>query len=165
MIKKISVLSMLALSALTANAATYQVSVVLNVESTPLEIMQTQVMAFPELVIDRASQEGWGCTTATNVNPDAYTQKLCPDNSGAQRAVFQLTGTPNAMVTYTFSGSAQEQNGITFNATDTTDSRPLDSEGALLLASSAYVTLTDKELAMSTPGTRTFTYGFTAAYQ
>lgn len=154
---------MLALSAFAANSATYQVSVVLNVENTPLEITQSKVMVFPELLINEVTEEGWACA-AQPTSSEFYT-KLCPDNSGAQVGQFIIKGTPNAMVTYTFTGGEQEQDGIKFHSKDLVNSKVLNTEGLLYVSDSGTVSLTDKALAMSKPGTRTFTYDFTAAYQ
>jgi hypothetical protein len=167
MIKKISVLSMLAFSTFSANSATYQVNVVLNVERAPIEITQTQNMAFSELLVNEASQNGFSCMASDVQVPNPTNRNLCPGTWTGKNARFIVSGTPRAAISYTFTGEPQEKDGLVFSipGSGTTRNGVLDTNGQINLGTNAIVSLVDKDIAINSPGTKTFTYDFVAAYQ
>ncbi|MCO7197683.1 hypothetical protein [Pseudoalteromonas sp. OANN1] len=167
--KKLSTLALaLALSA-TASAEQYTVQVTLKKEELPLTITQTQQMAFPELVVTRATNLGAFCTSQPRQPGRVPAEDRLCGGAGAY-AHFNLGGVPYADVTWTVPAQSQELDGLRFTVDELTSSthpehQKLGADGNLALSQFGKITLIDHAAAMQSAGEKSFTYDIIAAYQ
>ncbi|MFT2111704.1 hypothetical protein [Marinomonas sp. 2405UD68-3] len=169
--KKTLTLAMLFTLSTTVSADTFNVSVSLNKQEVPLTISQTQPMAFPELVINRATNVGAVCRAHPIQLGKTDEERLCAATRGiGKTANFILSGIPHADLTWTVPGQSQEQDGLRFiineiNSANQASHQKLDASGNLAIIFHADIILADHALAMQSPGVKTFTYELIAAYQ
>jgi len=167
MLKKLSALAIIGFTAFSANSATYQVNVVLNVERSPLQITQSQSMVFNELLVNEASRNGYVCNATDSEPANSLSKNLCSGAWSGKSARFTVSGTPRAAISYTFTGEDQIKDGLRFfvPGSGTTRTVALDTNGEVTVSSSGAIELVDKDIAINAPGTKTFSYDFVAAYQ
>lgn len=170
--KTLVALSMLAATSV-ANAETFTVDVDVDVTlgEILLQLNQTQAMAFPQVKIDEATQEGSYCDATDSVNTRGFnnltannSNSLCPGLAGA-RSLVEFVGVPNAVISVARTAATQDAAGLRFTVTNGgTSNRTLSADGGTTsVGLNGRVTLQDKDLV--TDGVVSFTYNITAAYQ
>lgn len=167
--KKLSTLALALTLSTAVNAEQFSVEVNLTKEEVPLTISQTQQMAFPTLVVTRATNVGAVCTSQPSQPPRlAAEDRLCA--GAGTYAHFRLSGVPYADVTWTMPAQSQDLDGVRFSM-DALESanlpahQKIGANGALDLGNFGKITLIDHAAAMQNTGAKTFTYDLVAAYQ
>ncbi|WP_105166770.1 hypothetical protein [Pseudoalteromonas sp. T1lg23B] len=159
--------SLLTLSGL-ACAQEYTIDVNLQVEEVALGYRETQLLKFPPLTVNRATDDGAYCN-AHYLQPNVITsaeQSLCFRATEGQSALFTLEGVPHADITWHASAPEQTVDGLSFSIYDSSvKSGKLNSDGELVVNFLGQIRLTDKEAALQAEGAKQFTYDFVAAYQ
>lgn len=162
-----AILSMSSIAA--ADTFTVDVDVDLTVGQTPLTLLQTAAMSFPQVKVDEATKVGADCHSANingtgfDNNPATNANSLCPGLVGSQ-SIVEFTGVPNAVITVTQAASAQTTNGMQFTVNGSTFTRTLSgTDGKTSSNLTGTVTMVDKDAVSS--GLLTFSYDVTAAYQ
>ncbi|UAA39858.1 hypothetical protein KIH87_05755 [Paraneptunicella aestuarii] len=170
--KSVTLLGALTLMSSAAMADTFTVDVDVDVTlgETPLSLVQTAAMSFPQVKVDEATVVGADChssssngtgfdnRTATNAN------SLCPGLNGSESQV-TFTGVPNAVISVTQGSTAQTTNGMRFTTNyNSAFTRTLSgTDGTTNVSMQGTITMVDK--AAVSDGLLTFTYDVSAAYQ
>ncbi|MCF6435627.1 MULTISPECIES: hypothetical protein [Pseudoalteromonas] len=159
--------SLLTLSGL-ACAQEYTIDVNLQVEEIQLGYEETQLLKFPPLTVNRATDVGAICN-AHYLQPNVITtpeQSLCFRATEGQSALFTLQGVPYADITWHASAPEQIVDGLSFVIHDSAlRNGKLNNEGELVVNFLGQIRLTDKDAALQGAGAKQFTYDFVAAYQ